>query len=78
MKEKRHTCIICNKYRYEKFMTQPLPISWVCNNGKCNKDKELIKLVKCFKTLEDLKSISPAHIRLNLIHYINKVKNAKH
>ncbi len=60
MSEKRHTCIICGRKRYEKSMRKIFLNSWACSDTKFNihsycYEHPDIKLAK--KILEDISKI---------------------
>jgi hypothetical protein len=66
MEERRHTCIICKKKRYESKMKKVLVNSWACRylernmNSYCYEHKE-IKIGE--KILEDLKKFKIIKIK---------------
>ena len=63
---KRHTCIICNRKRYERYMKPVLYSSWVCTDEYylqfCCDNKEIKIAENIKKDLEKLKHIKLQHI----------------
>ena len=65
MSETRHTCVICKKKRYERYMTKVLVSSWACKDGSffgnCCDHNEIIKGQEILDALSKFKKIKLKH-----------------
>jgi len=63
---KRHTCIICNRKRYERYMKKVLVSSWVCTDEYhfqfCSDNEEIKIATHIQLELKKLKHIKIQHI----------------
>lgn len=62
METKRHTCIICGKKRYSRFMKMVLVSSWVCNDSKCLQHHDIKLSEKIRSDIQKLKKVNIKHI----------------
>lgn len=66
MIEKRHTCIICKRKRYEHNMKKVLINSWACIDKYyfqyCIDNKEIIETQKFINLLKTFKFIKKTHL----------------
>ena len=63
---KRHTCVICNRKRYERYMKPILTSSWACKDEyyfqHCCDNEEIRIAENILKDLKKLKHIKLQHI----------------
>ena len=63
---KRHTCIICNRKRYERYMKPVLQSSWACKDEYhfqvCCDNNEILVSERIIKDLKKFKYINMRHI----------------
>ena len=66
--EQRHSCIVCGKKRYQRYMKKVLHSSWACSSGYwfqtsyCYEHPEILKAENILNEIKDFKFIKKQHL----------------